>query len=99
MCARGLGDPPLVVSDGTPGVIEALEPCFLRAARQRCLAQRMQDLRRRSDLLTFGEGAVAKRTQGLQHVTENGLLISDEVRSHRHAGAKRLPGGRQPVLL
>ena len=44
MRARGLGDPLLVVSDGAPGVIKAIEACFPRAARQRCLAHRMRNL-------------------------------------------------------
>src|SRR5947199_8592637 len=38
MRARGLGDPLLVVSDGAPGIIRAIEECFPRSARQRCLA-------------------------------------------------------------
>jgi putative transposase len=42
--ARGLGDPLLVVSDGAPGVIKAIETCFPRSARQRCLAHRMRNL-------------------------------------------------------
>ena len=41
---RGLGDPLLVVSDGAPGVIRAIEECFPRSARQRCLAHRMRNL-------------------------------------------------------
>ena len=43
-CARGLGDPLPVVSDGAPGVIRAIEECFPRSARQRCLAHRMRNL-------------------------------------------------------
>ena len=38
--ARGLGDPLLVVSDGAPGIIRAIEEGFPRSARQRCLAHR-----------------------------------------------------------
>ena len=41
---RGLGDPLLVVSDGAPGIIRAIEECFPRSARQRCLAHRMRSL-------------------------------------------------------
>lgn len=44
MRARGLGDPLLVVSDGAAGVIKAIETCFPRSARQRCLAHRMRNL-------------------------------------------------------
>jgi putative transposase len=41
---RGLGDPLLVVSDGAAGIIKAIETCFPRSARQRCLAHRMRNL-------------------------------------------------------
>jgi len=44
MKGRGLNDPLLVTSDGAPGVIKAIEVCFPRAARQRCLAHRMRNL-------------------------------------------------------
>src|SRR4051794_27648227 len=44
MRGRGLGDPLIVVSDGAPGIIRALEECFPRSARQRCLAHRMRNL-------------------------------------------------------
>jgi transposase-like protein len=38
MKRRGLHDPLLVTSDGAPGIIKAIEICFPRAARERCLA-------------------------------------------------------------
>lgn len=41
---RGLPDPLLAVSDGAPGVIRAIEECFPRSARQRCLAHKMRNL-------------------------------------------------------
>ncbi len=44
MRGRGLGDPLLVTSDGAPGIIKAIELCFPRGARQRCLAHRMRNL-------------------------------------------------------
>lgn len=44
MRRRGLPDPLLVVSDGAPGVIRAVEECFPRSARQRCLAHKMRNL-------------------------------------------------------
>ena len=44
MRRRGLGDPPLVVSDGAAGIVKAVETCFPRSARQRCLAHRMRNL-------------------------------------------------------
>ena len=42
--ARGLGDPLLVASDGAPGIVRAIEECFPRSARQRCLAHRLRNL-------------------------------------------------------
>ena len=44
MRARALNDPLLVVSDGAAGIIKAIETCFPRSARQRCLAHRMRNL-------------------------------------------------------
>ena len=44
MRRRGLGDPLLVVSDGAAGIVKAIETCFPRLARQRCLAHRMRNL-------------------------------------------------------
>jgi putative transposase len=42
--ARGLNDPLLVVSDGAPGLIRAIEEVFPKSLRQRCLAHRMRNL-------------------------------------------------------
>jgi putative transposase len=44
MRRRGLPDPLLVASDGAPGVIRAVEECFPRSFRQRCLAHKMRNL-------------------------------------------------------
>jgi putative transposase len=44
MRRRGPPDPLLVVSDGAPGVIRAIEEGFPRALRQRCLAHKMRNL-------------------------------------------------------
>ena len=44
MRSRGLGDPLLITSDGAGGIIKAIETCFPRSERQRCLAHRMRNL-------------------------------------------------------
>ena len=44
MRRRGLGDPSLVITDGAAGLIRAVEECFPRSYRQRCLAHRMRNL-------------------------------------------------------
>lgn len=41
---RGLVDPVLVVTDGAPGLIRAVEECFPSSARQRCLVHKMRNL-------------------------------------------------------
>jgi putative transposase len=42
--ARGLADPVLVVTDGAPGLIRAVEEVFPRSLRQRCLAHKIRNL-------------------------------------------------------
>jgi len=44
MRRRGLPDPLLVVSDGAPGMLRAIEECFPRSVRQRCLVHKMRNL-------------------------------------------------------
>lgn len=44
MRRRGLSEPVLVVSDGAPGLIGAVEECFTASLRQRCLAHKMRNL-------------------------------------------------------
>ena len=41
---RGLADPVLIVTDGAPGLIRAVEECFPASLRQRCLAHKMRNL-------------------------------------------------------
>jgi hypothetical protein len=44
MRRRGLPDPLLVVSDGAPGMIRAIEECPPHTARQRCLYHKVRNL-------------------------------------------------------
>lgn len=44
MKRRGLCDPLLVTTDGAPGLIKAVEECFPRSARQRCLVHKMRNI-------------------------------------------------------
>jgi putative transposase len=41
---RGLGSPLLVISDGAPGLIAAIEQAFPKALRQRCLIHRARNV-------------------------------------------------------
>lgn len=44
MRRRGLSEPVVVVTDGAPGLISAVEECFSASLRQRCLAHKMRNL-------------------------------------------------------
>ena len=44
MKRRGLCDPLLVTTDGAAGLVRAVEECFPRSARQRCLVHKMRNL-------------------------------------------------------
>ena len=58
---RGLADPLLAVTDGAPGLIRAVETCFPRALRQRCLVHRMRNLRSKAPESQWPEIALRAR--------------------------------------
>ena len=45
LIARGLGAPMLVVADGAPGLIKAVEQCWPASDRQHCAVHRLRNLR------------------------------------------------------
>jgi putative transposase len=44
LIARGLGAPMLIVADGAPGLVKAIEQCWPAADRQRCCVHRARNL-------------------------------------------------------
>jgi putative transposase len=58
---RGLPDPLLAVTDGAPGLIRAVETCFPRALRQRCLVHRLRNLRSKAPETRWPEIAIRAR--------------------------------------
>ena len=58
---RGLPDPLLAVTDGAAGLIRAVETCFPRALRQRCLAHRLRNLRSKAPESQWPEIALRAR--------------------------------------
>ena len=44
LIARGLGAPMLIVADGAPGLIEAVEQCWPASDRQHCAVHRVRNL-------------------------------------------------------
>ena len=64
---RGLPDPLLVVSDGAPGLIRAIEECFPRSVRQRCLAGSLKKFGRTDSVI-----ASDSRSAGAGHAGTQG---------------------------
>jgi len=58
---RGLPDPLLAITDGAPGLIRAVETCFPRALRQRCLVHRLRNLRSKAPDSQWPEIAIRAR--------------------------------------
>jgi transposase-like protein len=58
---RGLPDPLLAVTDGAPGLIRAVETCFPRALRQRCLVHRLRNLHSKAPDRQWPEIAIRAR--------------------------------------
>src|SRR5437867_7532038 len=58
---RGLADPLLAVTDGAPGLIRAVQICFPRALRQRCLVHRLRNLRSKAPERQWPEIAIRAR--------------------------------------
>jgi putative transposase len=44
LIARGLGAPMLIVADGAPGLIKAIEHCWPDSDRQHCAVHRVRNL-------------------------------------------------------
>ena len=92
MKLRGLSDPMLVTSDGAPGIIKAIEVCFPRAARQRCLAHRMRNLAAKLPEGVWPEFKV--RAQASYHAPSRAIarelaagLVADYGKDHERAVA------------
>ncbi len=75
---RGLIDPLLVVTDGAPGLIRAVETCFPRALRQRCLVHRLRNLRSKAPESQWPE--IAARARGCYEAASPALatLLRDD---------------------
>ena len=58
---RGLPDPLLAITDGAPGLIRAVETCFPRALRQRCLVHQLRNLRSKAPETQWPEIAIRAR--------------------------------------
>ncbi|MCP9469503.1 MAG: IS256 family transposase [Nitrospira sp.] len=88
--ARGLADPVLVVTDGAPGLIRAVEECLPRALRQRCLAPKLRNLETKVPAERWRE--VKARALAAYHASspKTAELAAEEF---RHTFANELPSG------
>ena len=75
---RGLPAPLLAVTDGAPGLIRAVETCFPRALRQRCLVHRLRNLRSKASETQWPE--IAIRTRACYEAASSALatLLRDD---------------------
>ena len=71
---RGLIDPLLVVTDGAPGLIRAVETCFPPALRQRCLVHRLRNLRSKAPDRQWPE--IAARARGCYEAAASPALAA-----------------------
>jgi hypothetical protein len=80
----------LVVSDGAPGVIRAIEECFPRSARQRCLAHRMRNLAVKvpTDLWPEFKTRVAACYQAPSRAIARAMCVSQDTFIHILADCK-----------
>lgn len=88
--ARGLADPVLVVTDGAPGLIRAVEECLPRALRQRCLAHKLRNLETKVPAERWRE--VTAMALAAYHASSPKIaeLAAEEF---RHTYANELPSG------
>jgi transposase-like protein len=98
LIARGLGAPMLIVADGAPGLIKAIEQCWPASDRQRCCVHRAQPLRQaaRARARTRQAGLLAgarRRDQraGRQAATPGAHRRARQGRLHRR---RQMPGRR-----
>src|SRR5207249_11528992 len=77
---RGLADPLLVVIDGAPGLIRAVETCFPRALPQRCLVHRTRNLRSKAPESQWPE--IAIRARAAYEAASPALLRDDFVQAY-----------------
>ena len=91
---RGLADPLLAVTDGAPGLIRAVETCFPRAVRQRCLVHRLRNLRSKAPESQWPEIAIRARACYEAASPALATLLRDDF----VAGLRPRAAGGGPVL-
>jgi transposase-like protein len=79
MKRRGLNDPLLTTTDGAPGLIKAVEECFPRSLRQRCLVHKMRNIQAKVTDEQLWPAIKAEATSVYQAANpETGRLLKDQ---------------------
>lgn len=89
MVARGLNEPLLIVTDGNPGVLKAIEEVFPRSLKQRCQKHRLENILGKAPKEVHEElkGAILESFHAESY--EEGLKKGQEVIEHYR---NRFPG-------
>jgi putative transposase len=98
LTTRGLRPPLLVITDGAPGLIGAVEVCFPRSLRQRCLIHRCRNLLARVPKHVQAEVKAAFWAVFDELDAEPGEAAVAQARQRAHAFADRY-GKRYPAAV
>ena len=83
MVARGLREPLLIVTDGNPGVLKAIEEVFPQSLKQRCQKHRLENIL----------GKAPKKIHDELKAEDPRIVPCEELRARAEEG----PGGDYPV--
>ena len=73
MISRGLRMPLLVISDGAPGLIKAIDECFPKSKRQRCLVHKQRNIANK--LSKQGIQELLPQIKSVYHQTDRDVAI------------------------
>lgn len=79
MQKRGLRMPLLITSDGSPGLIKAVETCFPESRRQRCLVHKLRNIANKLPQYALDEIMPAIRTVYYQQDREIAMMYATKI--------------------
>lgn len=79
MQKRGLRMPLLITSDGSPGLIKAIETCFPESRRQRCLVHKLRNIASKLPQYALDEVMPAIRTVYYQQDREIAMMYATKI--------------------
>lgn len=97
---RGLPDPLLVATEGAPGLIRAVEECFPRSHRQRCLAHRSRNLKSKvteaewPEFRVHANGCYEAPSLEMARALRQGVVETKNIATQPRSVLTRLPARR-----